>query len=202
VRDQILKLLHPFMPFISEELWRVTGQRETLLALAPWPKLDGLEDGEAEAEIGWVIDLVSAIRSIKAEMNTNAVIPLVLVAAPAQIQQRAERWGDFIKRLARVSDISTAPSAPQGSVQLIIRGEVAALPLKGVIDIAAERARLDKEMSKADADLKRSDAKLSNEKFVANAAEEVVEEEREKREEALARKQKIAEALERLKGAA
>ncbi len=87
-------------------------------------------------------------------------------------------------------------------MQLIVRGEVAALPLKGVIDIAAERARLDKEMSKAEADLKRSDAKLSNEKFVANAAEEVVEEEREKREEALARKQKILEAIERLKGAA
>ena len=81
VLDEILKLLHPFMPFITEELWRVTGQRETLLALAPWPKLEGLEDAKAEAEIGWVIDLVSAIRSIKAEMNTNAVIPLVLVAA-------------------------------------------------------------------------------------------------------------------------
>jgi valyl-tRNA synthetase len=202
VRDQILKLLHPFMPFISEELWRVTGARETLLTLAPWPKLEGLEDADAEAEIGWVIDLVSAIRSIKAEMNTNAVIPLVLVAAPAQTQQRAERWSDFIKRLARVSEITTAASAPGGSVQLIVRGEVAALPLKGVIDIAAERARLDKEMSKADADLKRSDAKLSNQKFVANAAEDVVEEEREKREEALARKQKILEAIERLKGAA
>jgi valyl-tRNA synthetase len=202
VRDQILKLLHPFMPFISEELWRVTGQRETLLALAPWPKLEGLQDAEAEAEIGWLIDLVSAIRSIKAEMNTNAIIPLVLVAAPAQTQQRAERWSDFIKRLARVSEITSAASAPAGSVQLIVRGEVAALPLKGVIDIAAERARLDKEMVKADADLKRSDAKLSNEKFVANAAEEVVEEEREKREEALARKQKILEAIERLKGAA
>ncbi len=202
VRDQILKLLHPFMPFISEELWRVTGQRETLLSLAPWPKLDGLEDAEAEAEIGWVIDLVSAIRSIKAEMNTNALIPLVLVAAPAQTQERAKRWSDFIKRLARVSEITSAASAPAGSVQLIVRGEVAALPLQGVIDIAAERARLDKEMSKADADLKRSDAKLSNEKFVANAAEEVVEEEREKRDEALARKQKILEAIERLKGAA
>jgi valyl-tRNA synthetase len=202
VRDQILKLLHPFMPFISEELWRVTGQRETLLALAPWPKLEGLEDAEAEAEIGWVIDLVSAIRSIKAEMNTNAVIPLVLVAAPAQTQQRAERWADFIKRLARVSEISVAPSAPEGSVQLIVRGEVAALPLKGVIDIAAERARLDKEMQKADADIARVDAKLNNPNFTARAPEEVVEEEKEKREEAVARKEKIVEALERLKGAA
>ena len=202
--DEILKLLHPFMPFITEELWAVVPgpKRNGLLALSSWPQLEGFEDEKAEAEIGWVIDLISAIRSIKAEMNMNAVIPLVLVAAPAQTQQRAERWSDFIKRLARVSEITTAASAPDGSVQLIVRGEVAALPLKGVIDIVAERGRLDKEMSKAEADLKRSDAKLSNEKFVANAAEDVVEEEREKREEALARKQKILEAIERLKGAA
>ena len=83
---------------------------------------------------------------------------------------------------------------------MLIRGEVLALPLKGVIDIGAERARLQKEMAKAEADIARSDAKLGNPKFVERAAEEVVEEEREKREEALARKAKIAEALERLKG--
>ena len=91
---------------------------------------------------------------------------------------------------------------PQGSVQLVVRGEVAALPLKGVIDLAAERARLAKEMAKADADIARVDAKLGNPNFVARAPEEVVEEEKEKREEAQARKAKIAEALERLKGAA
>jgi valyl-tRNA synthetase len=145
---------------------------------------------------------VTAIRSVRSEMNITAQIPLVLTGASSDSARRAERWADFIKRLARISEISTAPAAPQGSVQLIVRGEVAGLPLKGLIDVAAERARLDKEMSKADADLKRSDAKLSNQKFVANAAEQVVEEEREKREEALARKQKILEAIERLKGAA
>jgi valyl-tRNA synthetase len=87
-------------------------------------------------------------------------------------------------------------------VQLVVRGEVAALPLKGVIDLSAERTRLTKEMAKADADIARVDAKLGNEKFVANAPEEIIEGEREKRAEALARKAKIAEALERLKGAA
>jgi valyl-tRNA synthetase len=100
-----------------------------------------------------------------------------------------------------VSEISSASVAPQGSVQLVVRGEVAALPLKGVIDIAAERARLTKEMQKADADIARVDAKLDNPNFMARAPEEVVEEEKEKREEALARKAKIADALERLKGA-
>ncbi|MGH6789050.1 MAG: class I tRNA ligase family protein, partial [Pseudolabrys sp.] len=204
--DEILKLLHPFMPFITEELWAVTAEqgpkRVSLLALADWSKLEGLADDKAEAEIGWVIDLITAIRSVRAEMNITAQIPLVLAGVSAETNARAERWAEFIKRLARVSEISSVASAPQGAVQLLVRGEVAALPLKGVIDLAAERARLAKEMQKADADIARSDAKLNNPKFMERAAEEVVEEEKEKREEAVARKAKIAEALERLKGAA
>ena len=200
-RDEILKLLQPFMPFITEELWAVTGKHDALLAISAWPALVGLVDEKAEGEIGWVIDLVTAIRSVRAEMNITAAIPLVLADASAETKARAERWAEFIKRLARVSEISSAPAAPQGSVQLVVRGETAALPLKGVIDIAAERARLTKEMQKADADIARVDAKLGNPNFMSRAPEEVVEEEKEKREEALARKAKIAEALERLKGA-
>ena len=113
----------------------------------------------------------------------------------------ALRWTDVIKRMARLSEITFADSAPEGAVQLLVRGEVAALPLKGLIDIEAERARLDKEIAKAEADIRRVDAKLSNEKFVANAPEEIVEDEKDKREAALARKAKITEALERLKNA-
>jgi valyl-tRNA synthetase len=179
----------------------VTGNHNALLALSDWPKLERLTDDKAEAEIGWVIDLITAIRSVRAEMNITAPIPLVLAGSSVESKARAERWAEFIKRLARVSEISSAPVAPQGSVQLVVRGETVALPLKGVIDIAAERARLDKEMQKADADIVRVDAKLNNANFVARAPEEVVEEEKEKREDALARKAKIAEALERLKGA-
>jgi len=200
-RDEILKILHPFMPFVTEELWTVTGRRGALLALDRWPSLEGLSDDKAEAEIGWVIDLITAIRSVRAEMNLNAQVPLVLAGASQETQDRAGRWAEFIKRLARVSEISSAAAAPPGSVQLLVRGEVAALPLKGVVDLAAERARLAKEMQKADADIKRVDAKLGNEKFVANAPEEIVAEEKEKREEAVARKAKLAEALERLKDA-
>jgi valyl-tRNA synthetase len=201
-RDEILKLLHPFMPFITEELWAVTGKRDQVLALTSWPQYSGLENTEAESEIGWVIDLVNAIRSIRAEMNLNAQVPLVLAAVSADTKARAERWSEFLKRLARLTEISFASEAPQGSVQLVVRNEVAALPLAGVIDLAVERARLQKEIAKAEADIKRVDAKLANEKFIANAPEELVEEEKEKREEAMARKEKIAEALERLKGAA
>jgi valyl-tRNA synthetase len=235
-RDEILKLLHPFMPFITEELWAVTAPRDGLLALAPWSrKASGLtreqealiiataasdpivapilmgdpepvadfKDDAAEAEIGWVIDLVTEVRSVRAEMNIvpATLTPLVLAGASAETQARAQRWSDVVKRLARLGDISFAEVAPQGAVQLLIRGEVAALPLKGVIDLGAEKTRLDKELVKAEADIKRADAKLSNEKFVANAAEEIVEEEREKREAAEARKAKTLEALERLKNA-
>jgi valyl-tRNA synthetase len=233
-RDEILKLLHPFMPFITEELWAVTAKRDGLLALAPWSRKDELtaeqlalmsttspndplippvllafdaadfSDPAAEAEIGWVVDLVTAIRSVRAEMNIApaTLTPLVLAGASPETRGRAERWNDVVRRMARLSDISFADAAPEGAVQLLVRGEVAALPLKGVIDLSAERARLDKELAKAEADIKRVDAKLGNEKFVANAPEEIVEEEKEKRDAAVTRKTKILEALERLKNAA
>lgn len=224
-RDEILKLLHPFMPFITEELWAVTAKRDGLLVLAPWSRktaaaapeasdalippvilaldADNFSDPAAEAEIGWVVDLVTAIRSVRAEMNIPpaTLTPLMLADASSETKGRAQRWNDVVKRMARLSDISFADAAPEGAVQLLVRGEVAALPLKGVIDLSAEKARLDKELGKADADIKRVDAKLSNEKFVANAPEDVVEEEKEKREAATARKAKILEALERLKKA-
>jgi valyl-tRNA synthetase len=103
--------------------------------------------------------------------------------------------------MARLSGISFADAAPQGSVQLIVRGEVAALPLKGVIDFAAEKTRLEKELAKVDADIARIDAKLGNADFVARAPEEVVDGEREKRGELVQRRAKIVEALERLKSA-
>ncbi len=231
-RDEILKLLHPFMPFITEELWSVTAKRDGLLVLAEWPRkastvteeqiaamalagpgdpliapvmaaLDAgdFSDPAAEAEIGWVVDLVTAIRSVRSEMNIPpaTLIPLVLSGASTETQGRAQRWNDTVKRLARLADISFADRPPEGAVQLLVRGEVVALPLKGVIDLSAEKVRLDKEIVKADADIKRVDAKLGNEKFVANAPEEIVEEEKEKREAAVERKAKLQEALERLK---
>ncbi len=206
--DEILKLLHPFMPFITEELWRVTAEqgpkRDHLLALDAWPVHDGLEDAAAEAEIGWVVDLITSIRSVRSEMNIPpaTLLPLMLAGASSETRQRAGRWSEFVQRLARVADISFAETAPQGAVQLVVRGEVAALPIKGVIDLAAERARLAKEMAKCDADIARVDQKLGNADFLKRAPEDVVEGEREKREEAQARKTKIAEALERLQGAA
>ena len=202
--EEILKLLHPFMPFVTEELWRVTGaHREPLLALSSWPQFDNVDAPDAEAEIGWVIDLITAIRSVRVEMNIPPAtsLPLVLAGVSSEIAGRARRWAEFVKRLARVGEISFAEAAPRGAVQLVVRGDVAALPLKGVIDLAAERTRLAKEMAKCDADIARVDAKLGNPNFAARAPEEVVEEEKEKREEAQLRKAKLADALQRLEGA-
>jgi valyl-tRNA synthetase len=204
VRDEILKLLHPFMPFITEELWGVTAlaPRASLLALARWPTTEGLENADAEAEIGWVVDLVSTIRSVRSEMNITAATPLALVNASAETKARATRWTEFVKRLARVSEVSYADESPAGAVQLVVRDEVVALPLKGIVDVAAEQARLQKEIAKVDADIKRVDAKLNNPDFVKRAPEEIIDGEREKREEAESRRVKVLEALERLKGAA
>jgi valyl-tRNA synthetase len=200
VRDEALKLLHPFMPFITEELWGVTAStpRSHLLALGEWPEHQGLDNPEAEAEIGWVVDLVTATRSVRSEMNITVATPLALINASAASKARATRWTGHIMRLARVSEIFHLDAPSQGSVQLLVRGEVAALPLKGIIDVAAEQARLAKEMAKADADIKRVDAKLNNADFVKRAPEEIIEGEKEKREEAEARRGKIADALERL----
>ncbi|MGO4704196.1 valine--tRNA ligase [Microvirga sp. 2MCAF38] len=203
--DEICKLLHPFMPFLTEELWAIKGTegptRESVLALATWSHLDGLTNAAAEAEIGWVVDLVTEIRSARSETNVPAgsQIPLVLVAASADVRARAERWGDMIKRLARISEINHADAAPKSSVQLLIRGEVAALPLEGVVDLSAERARLAKEIVKLDGEVAKIDAKLGNADFIKRAPEEVIDEQRERRDEALARKAKIEEALNRLK---
>jgi len=202
--DEILKLLHPFMPFVTEELWRVTAEqgpkRHHMLALEAWPAHDGLDNPDAEAEIGWLIDLITAIRSVRAEMNIAGAttLPLVLAGASAETKARVSRWAEFVQRLARVSAISFADAAPRGAVQLVVRGEVAALPLEGLIDLDAERARLTKEMSKCDADIARVDQKLGNADFLKRAPEDVVDSEREKREQAELRKAKIAEALQQL----
>jgi valyl-tRNA synthetase len=201
MRDEILKILHPFMPFVTEELWQVTAPsgRDTILALTEWP-CEQPYFMDAHEEIGWLIELVTAVRSVRAEVNVpvGSLIQLELVNPSDVTLRRAERWDDSFNRLAKISGSVTRQKASDGAVQLVVGGEVVALPLKGVIDLAAERTRLDKEIAKADADIKRVDAKLSNEKFVANAPEEIVEEEKEKREAAVARRAKIVEALQRL----
>ncbi len=204
VLDQTVKLLHPFMPFITEELWADFGGRageaQQMLCLTAWPASTGPEAPEAEAEIGWVVDLVTAIRSARSEMNVPAAsqIELVLVSAGEAARQRAGTWRDMLTRLARLSEISFADAVSAQSIQLIVRGETAALPLAGVIDIDAEKARLKKETIRLEGEIKRIDGKLGNADFVARAPEDVVEAERGKRDGYRERRLKMREALERL----
>jgi valyl-tRNA synthetase len=203
VLDQICKILHPFMPFLTEEIWTIRGQdlsRASMLALAPWPDLRGLENAEAETEVGWVVDVVSQVRSVRAEMNVpaSAQIALVLVGAAEAEAQRAERWAETIKRLARLSGIDFANKAPPQSVQVVARGTALALPLAGVIDFEAERARLEKGVAAEQKEIFKIDAKLGNADFLRRAPEEVVEENQERREQAVARLEKMSAALKLL----
>ena len=200
--DQIYALLHPFMPFLTEELWAIKGsegpKRETMLALAAWPALEGLEDAEAESEMGWVVDVISEARSLRAEMNLTSETELLLIGADETLKARATRWEETIRKLARLSRLGFAEAAPKSFAQILVRGGVAAMPLAGVIDLDAERARLAKETAKLEGELKKLDAKLANEGFLAKADEEVIEEHRERREETAARIEKLNAALARL----
>ena len=206
VLDRILVLLHPFMPFITEELWARTAEaagiaRATDLVLAPWPVIDaGIADASADAEVGWVIGLVTEVRALRAEANVpaGAKLDLVLVGADATVRARAESHGELVARLARLGSIGFADAAPRGSVQLVVGGTTVALALGDVIDLAAERKRLEKEIAKADQELAKIAGKLNNAAFVAKAPPEVIEEQRERSEETTRARTKLADALARL----
>ena len=199
--DHALRLLHPFMPFVTEELWAKTGARNGYLMLDHWPKLaEDLVDEDAMAEIGWLIGAISEIRSVRAEMNVpaGAQVPLVAIDAGDQTQARLTATSDTLKRLARVSDISFADTVPSGSAQTVLGEAVFALPLADVIDIDAERARLQKEIGKTEGEIKKLSGKLSNEGFLAKAPEDVVAENRARLSEEEARRDKLNSALARL----
>jgi valyl-tRNA synthetase len=204
VLDEIYKLLHPMMPFMTEELWAQTageGQsRPTLLCHAAWPQPD-FEDAASAAEINWLIDLVSGVRSVRSEMNVPpaAIAPLVLLGANAETKERLARHEAAIKRLARVGEISHADAAPAASAQFVVGEATACLPLGTLIDLKAEAARLQKEIGKVTEEIARLHKKLSNEKFVANAPEEVVAAEREKLEEYREAQAKLDTALSRVR---
>ncbi|WP_425984475.1 valine--tRNA ligase [Brevundimonas sp. TWP1-2-1b1] len=203
--DQTLKLLHPVMPFITEELWAELGKegpaRESLLIGAEWPVLpDGFIDASAEAEIGWLVDLVGEIRGLRAEMNVPpaAKPPLAFVAPDAVTAERIARHRDLILTLGRVSEVGSADAAPTGAVTFVSGGSTVALSLAGIIDLTAERTRLEKEIAAFDSDIGHVNKKLGNPNFVSRAAPEVVDEQRAKLAEAEAGKVKLQAALARL----
>ena len=202
--DQILIMLHPMMPFVTEELWAETGKagpkRENLLILTEWPTYQGLEDAEADAELAWLVDVISNVRSVRAEMNVpaGAKLQLVVTGAGEQTLARLVAGTSLISRLARLEEISPQNQVPGESAQFVVGDATYALPLAGVIDIAAEKSRLEKEVGKLDGEITGIDKKLGNEQFVSKAPEEVIEEQKARREAAIDRRQKILEALKRL----
>ncbi|HWD26068.1 MAG TPA: valine--tRNA ligase [Rhizomicrobium sp.] len=205
-RDQLLKLLHPFMPFITEELWARTAEmdgaapRTSLLIEADWPSAAASGNDAARAEMHWVIDLVKGVRSVRAEMNVppSVKIALLLKDANDATRERLARQKEVILQLARLSSADAADVLPKGTAQFVLGEATAGLPLGDVIDFAKERTRLEKELKKAHDEIARFDAKLSNENFVARAPEEVLTEQREKRAEAAATAARLKEAVARL----
>ncbi len=206
VLDEIYKLLHPFMPFMTEELWAETAgegaERSSLLCHAAWPDPD-FEDAESAADVNWLIDLVTGIRSVRSEMNVPpaAIAPLVVIGADAMTRERLARHDSAIKRLARVGEVSLAESAPKGAAQIVLGEATVCLPLGSLIDLKAEAARLQKEVAKVTEEIARLHKKLSNEKFVANAPEDVVAAEREKLAEYGESQARLSVALERVRDA-
>ncbi|MEY3083418.1 MAG: hypothetical protein RJA94_3403 [Pseudomonadota bacterium] len=200
VMDQILLLLHPFMPFVTEELWQQTAKRGQWLIASDWPAYKGLGDAAADAEMEWVIRFVSEVRSVRAEMNVpaGAKIGCVLVSANSDTRRRADAWENEIMRLARLSSITFEDSVPKASAQIVLNEATVALPLEGVIDFAAEKVRLVKELEKIAKDTAAIDGRLNNPGFVAKAPPEVLEESRERKAELESRKDKVDEALTRL----
>ncbi len=203
ILDETYKLLHPFMPFMTEELWAQTvaeGQtRDGLLCHAEWPSASYADD-TAASEINWLIDLVSGIRSVRSEMNVPpaAVAPLVVVEASHLTKERLERHAAAIRRLARVDAIDLAATAPKGSAQIVVGEATVCLPLGALIDLAAETSRLEKALGKVNQERERILGKLSNEKFVANARPDVVEAERERLAELDGQKASLNVALARI----
>ena len=202
VLRQSVVMLHPVMPFITEALWAETGGGGQLIA-ATWPHISDLIDVEADAEIDWLIDLITQIRSLRSEMNVppSARTPLGFLGAHTEMQTRLTTHRDIIVFLGRISDIEILDNAPSGAVPFVTGEATAYVSVAGFIDLEAEKARLSKDIATLDKTLSSTRAKLDNPDFIARAPEAVVEENRERILEAEAAKAKLEIALVRLKTA-
>jgi valyl-tRNA synthetase len=206
VLGRLLHLLHPLMPFLTEELWeQVRGNHNGQLITAEWPSFDEtLVDPEAAAELDWTIRLIGELRAVRAEMNVPAASKLTLLMKDAgpETKRRLASQGEIIQRLARLERIDPdCAEVPEGAVQVVIDEATAVLPLAGVIDLDEEKARLGREQDKLTAEIAKLDKKLANEQFLAKAPEEVVEEQRTRRAEFAEKRERLGAALEQLGGA-
>ncbi|MBS0644259.1 MAG: valine--tRNA ligase [Acetobacteraceae bacterium] len=198
-----LRLLHPAIPFVTEELWDRFGYGEPgSLISADWPsQVEVSGAGEARAELDWVIRLITLVRSVRSEMNVppSKPSPVLLRDVPAEALGRVDRWLEAIRRLARASDVQAMDGdVPRGSAQAVLDETTVVLPLEGLIDLAAERARLAKDRDRLVADAAKTRQKLANADFVARAPEEVVAENRERLAAAESEIDRLNAALARL----
>ncbi|MCK5749322.1 MAG: class I tRNA ligase family protein, partial [Oricola sp.] len=201
--DQILMLAHPVIPFVTEELWQsISSARGQRLIETAWPVYDdALIDSAVNAEIDWVVRLITQIRQVRSEMNVppSAKVPMFLKDPDAAAAGFLDAHKDLVMRLARLENAEVLEGdVPKGAVQDVIDEATIILPIAEVIDLDAERARLEREIAKQDKEIQRFEGKLGNEKFIANAPEEVIETERERLAEAKQVREKLEEAHNRL----
>ena len=210
VMDQLLLLLNPIMPFLTEELHaHLSGNdmdnKDDWFLNAQWPEFDGrATDPKAMEEMGWVVRLITAVRVVRADLNVPvaARINMLVKGASDVTRHRASVHGDIIKRLARLENIDfTDKETPKGAVQAVVDEATLVLPMADVINIDQERQRLRKEIDKLSADIQKIQQKLSNEGFVAKAPPEVVDEQKERMAEAQSVKAKLSLALQHLDAA-
>jgi valyl-tRNA synthetase len=199
--DQVLHMLHPIMPYVTEELWAQIATRDGLLMLQPWANLKGLENPHAAAEMDWVERLITSVRAVRSEMNVEpkTMITLLLKDANAETMARLDTHRDLIHRMARI-ETSGALDGPveKGSVSTVLDEATLVLPMSGLIDVDAERARLEKEIAKLSPEIIKYEKKLSNTGFTDKAPPEVVTEQRERMEGMKSERAKLEEALGRL----
>jgi valyl-tRNA synthetase len=182
VLDQCMILLHPMMPFITEELWGLTGSRAKLIAHADWPVYGAeLDDAQAMREMRWVIGLIDEIRSTRAQMGVpvGLKLPLLVIGLDEAGRAALDRNGALVERLARIEGMHAAAQLPKGALTVSVEGGSFGLPLGDVIDISAETARLDKARAKLDKEIAGLRGRVMNPKFAESAPPEVVEETRE-----------------------
>ncbi|HXP03160.1 MAG TPA: valine--tRNA ligase [Stellaceae bacterium] len=204
VLAQIVHLLHPIMPFVTEEIWAQLGSRATgMLLTAKWPELSpDLHNPQSAAEMEWVIAAISAIRGVRSEMNVPAAakVPLLVKDADTAVTARLDRHREHVLRLARIEMIELADIVPPRSVSVVVEGTTLILPLGDVVDLGQERARLKKELDRLDGELAKFAAKLGNPGFLANAKPEIVEEQREREADTSRDRDRLKAAFDRLEG--
>ncbi len=204
VIGELVHLLHPIMPFLTETLWRqFAGPGGGLLITASWPSYPAaLIDREAMAELGWVVELIAALRTARSEMNVPAASELAaqLTEGTATHREWITRHRDQILRLARLSGIaeSTGRPADRGAIQVVVQGMTVSLDLRGAVDFAKERARLAKEVAALEDELLKIARKLGNAQFLAKAKPEIVEEQHARQAEAQAALDRVRAALGRI----